>query len=48
VGLALSLMYTKRSTNGQFVQSLNLIQHFLGNQQCPLWVKSSLSIQIKY
>ncbi len=39
-GLALSLMYTKRSTNGQFVQSLKLTQYLLANQQCPLWVVS--------
>ena len=39
-GLALSLLLPKRSTDGQVVQSVNLIQHLLGNQQCPLWVLS--------
>ena len=39
-GLALSLMYTKRSTKGQYVQLVHLDNHLLAGQQWPLRVSS--------
>ncbi len=43
-GLALSLLLLKHSSNGQYCQSVILIRHLLGNQQCPLFSKADVQI----